>query len=577
MSQTKVQLINAKQTFDTSGVDNVGVITASSFSGDGSQLVGVGVGTTASVNTTGIITAVSFSGDGSGLTGVGFGTEDSGTTTGIITAGKFSGSGIGLTNIGGPVAGLVYSPAIGATSIDTGTNIEIIFSKPIQAGVGTITLRENAADGTIVESIDITSDAITIDTARLTINPTSDLGIGKTHYVVIPTGTVKDTYAGISSNVGITSYYFLTQSVPTDFNLFGWGYSVYGSGFNDKAYRSSPTQLPGTQWNGVISTINMAVATKSDGTYWTWGLNNNGQLGQNNRTERSSPIQVPGTQWTITNVDIARADKGAAFKTDGTLWLWGRDVSAGTLGNNTTNIPHSSPVQLPGTQWSHLALDYQSSGAIKTDGTLWMWGNNASYGRLGTNEINTAYSSPVQIPGTAWDSISLGRNGAALATKTDGTLWAWGGNSYGTLADNTILFKSSPTQIPGTQWDRISAGQNVSYISYATKTDGTLWAWGYNLKGALGDNSIIQRSSPVQVPGTQWAGIKAGYRYMVARKTDGTLWTWGFNENGELGVNDILYYSSPVQVPGTQWGRADTTETQGLGAGQYMTWCLQQP
>ena len=678
MSQSKAQITSPLGTVNiTGGINASGVVTSTSFIGDGTSLTGVAL--TGNINTTGIITAGSYSGDGSNLDGVGIGTEDSINTTGIITASKFSGDGSLLTGIGGPLTPLVYSPGIGETNVGFNTSIVLTFNKPIVASAGTITLRENAADGTIVESFTVTtSDRLTINGAQLTIDPTDDVGAGKTFYVVLPAGAYDDTY-GIDSSEAITNYYYesrnvtnevfywgpggygtglddnITRSSPTqvpgtnwdsgkksigkndyethllkrDGTLWGWGDNGNGTlGVNDTQKRSSPTQIPGTEWSQITGGYTHSGCLKSDGTLWTWGENSQGNLGHNDRiayssprqvpgtqwaavaggrrgfigtktdgtlwswgqssygengyglsstgASRSSPVQIPGTEWTTDFNKISFSYHDAkCFKTDGTLWVWGRN-NYGKLGLNNT-VQRSSPVQLPGTQWSHLALDYQSSGAIKTDGTLWMWGSNSTYGRLGNNQVNTAYSSPIQIPGTAWDGISLGRNAAALATKTDGTLWAWGGNVYGSLGDNSVVQRSSPTQIPGTNWDRIAAAQNVTHTSYATKTDGTLWAWGRNNYGQLGRNNKAEYSSPVQIPGTSWAGIKAGYRYVVARKTDNTIWAWGLNENGELGVNDILYYSSPTQVPGTQWGKADTTDTQGLGAGQYMTWCLQQP
>jgi len=244
MSVTKAQLLSPVGIVTASGVNVSGTITATSFSGSGANLTGVGVTAGASVNTSGIITAVSFSGDGSNLSGIGIGSTANVATTGIITASKFSGSGIGLTNIGGPIAGLVYSPPIGATGIGSLSNISITFSKPIQAGVGTITLRTDSATGSIIESFDVgTSSSISISGAKLIIDPTSNLGAGTTHYVVIPAGALKDTYAGISSNVGITSYYFRTQQI--DYSLFAWGYNVLGAlGQNDTTTRSSPIQIP---------------------------------------------------------------------------------------------------------------------------------------------------------------------------------------------------------------------------------------------------------------------------------------------------------------------------------------------
>jgi hypothetical protein len=95
----------------------------------------------------------------------------------------------------------------------------------------------------------------------------------------------------------------------------------------------------------------------------------------------------------------------------------------------------------------------------------------------------------------------------SLATKTDGTLWSWGSNGGGTLGQNTTTDVSSPVQIPGTTWSSISA---VSNHSLATKTDGTLWSWGRNNYGQLGQNTTTSVSSPVQIPGTTWSSISGG-------------------------------------------------------------------
>ena len=188
---------------------------------------------------------------------------------------------------------------------------------------------------------------------------------------------------------------------------------------------------------------------------------------------------------------------------------------------------------------------YDAPGGDPGDTLLFVWGNNNA-GFLGDSTI-ISKSSPVQIPGKQWSDIS-GGNKHTLVTKTDGTLWSWGCSGSGQLGDNTAIDKdkSSPIQIPGTQWDKVSSGE---YHSLATKTDGTLWSWGSNGYGRLGHNNIINRSSPVQVPGTQWININASSHISVARKTDGTLWSWGYRGCGQLGDNTIITKSSPVQVP----------------------------
>ena len=160
--------------------------------------------------------------------------------------------------------------------------------------------------------------------------------------------------------------------------------------------------------------------------------------------------------------------------------------------------------------------------AIKTDGTLWTWGNNPT-GELGHNN-RTQYSSPKQIPGTTWKSTGGSRNTIA-ATKTDGTLWVWGFNEYGQVGDNSRTHRSSPVQIPGTDWD-ICGGTGVHSIA-ATKTNGTLWMWGNNDEGELGQNtkgnSTNTRSSPTQIPGTNWnlEGVSSASQndgFMVVRQ-----------------------------------------------------------
>ncbi len=189
-----------------------------------------------------------------------------------------------------------------------------------------------------------------------------------------------------------------------------------------------------------------------------------------------------------------------------------------------------------------------------------MWGYNY-YGVLGTNN-HTNYSSPVQTiaGGTNWKSVSCGV-GVIGAIKTDGTLWVWGYNSDGQLGTNNITDYSSPVQTiaGGTNWKSVSCGGSHTG---AIKTDGTLWVWGYNYSGQLGTNNITDYSSPVQTiaGGTNWKSVSCGQYYTGAIKTDGTLWMWGVY--GALGVNDTVHRSSPVQVsPDILWKNINCSST----------------
>ena len=219
------------------------------------------------------------------------------------------------------------------------------------------------------------------------------------------------------------------------------------------------------------------------------------------------------------------------------MWAAGKGTDGALAQNNQIN--YSSPVQIPGS-WDTDLISYAFAAGsaflnTKTDGTLWIWGKNND-GELGLNQVDgTRYSSPVQLPGTDWALSSRGdRSNAAI--KTDGTLWMWGGNSRGELGQNDVNKRSSPVQVGSdTTWSK--AYLSINSI-FATKTDGTLWAWGQNNNGTLGQNlpGNSHRSSPVQVPGTWISVITSNYRSGGVRE-DGTMWTWGANSNGELGHN----------------------------------------
>ena len=312
---------------------------------------------------------------------------------------------------------------------------------------------------------------------------------------------------------------------------------------------SSPTQVPGTTWSEIHCPRNgqRSLALKTDGTLWSWGGSEDGASGLNVGISYSSPTQIPGTTWAAVEIDT---NVSLAQKTDGTLWAWGKN-EYGNLGqNNKTN--RSSPIQIgSGTDWSkNISAGDGKSGAVKTDGTLWVWGKN-NFGNLGLNN-RTNLSSPTQIPGTwltSYGALSMGSE--SLAIKSDGTLWAWGYGGSGSLGQNDTTWRSSPVQVGSdTTWAWI----NAEYISaFGVKTDGTLWSWGYGSGGALGQNNQTSYSSPKQVgSGTDWSKVWSNEMVGAGLKTDGTAWVWGRNYYGELGQNESrgASKSSPTQVPG---------------------------
>jgi len=344
--------------------------------------------------------------------------------------------------------------------------------------------------------------------------------------------------------------------------LWAWGdnINIGQLGDNTVASKSSPIQTiaGGTNWKQVSTGGYTVGSIKTDGTLWLWGKNHVGQLGDNTNVNKSSPVQTiaGGTNWKQVACGYTIT---AAIKTDGTLWTWGSNFY-GQLGDNTTTgagFLKSSPVQTVsgGTNWKQASANSASVYAIKTDGTLWVWGLN-NQGQLGDN-TTASKASPVQTiaAGTNWKQVASGYQQCA-AIKTDGTLWLWGYNNNGELGDNTRVAKSSPVQTisGGTNWKQVSINKNGAA---AIKTDATLWGWGSGFAGKLGEGFVVNRSSPVQTMagGTNWKQVACGYYHTIAIKTDGTLWGWGSNTLGELADSTRTNKSSPVQTVagGTNW------------------------
>ena len=249
------------------------------------------------------------------------------------------------------------------------------------------------------------------------------------------------------------------HAIKTDGSLWTWGSA--GSkgrlGLGNATSYSSPVQVGAlTDWASVSDGVNVSSAVKTDGTLWTWGISSAGVLGNGTASgDKSSPIQVGAlTDWAGVSAGVSHA---LAIKTDGSIWSWGRG-STGRLGHGDT-IYRSSPVQIGNlTDWTSVAVGYNHSIALKTNGTLWGWGTNTTNGEVGDG-TSVDRSSPVQIGSlTDWASISSG-NRHNVALKTDGTIWAWGDGQSGQLGQGNIGDRNSPVQIGSdTSWISIKAG-----------------------------------------------------------------------------------------------------------------------
>jgi len=284
----------------------------------------------------------------------------------------------------------------------------------------------------------------------------------------------------------------------------------------------------------------------NNGTVKAWGNNQFGQIGDGTTTDRHTPVEVTS----LTNI-AAVASGGyhsLALANDGKVWAWGKN-DQGQLGDGTLSENHT-PKQVVGlTNIISIAAGFDYSLALKNDGTVWAWGGNM-WGTLGDGTFTNKWQ-PVQVSNLSGITFISAATEHCLALKNNGTVWSWGWNANGCLGDgSTVASRATPAQIPGL--NSITAiAANGSFHNMVLKNDGTVWTWGDNFYGQLGDGTFVEKTVPVQLASlTNIVAIGTGERHSFAIKTDGSLWAWGWNGNGQLGVDFTFSFSenSPVNV-----------------------------
>jgi alpha-tubulin suppressor-like RCC1 family protein len=350
---------------------------------------------------------------------------------------------------------------------------------------------------------------------------------------------------------------------------------------------------------GILSAgSGFTAALKVDGTLWMWGWNDNGQLGNGGYVQSNEPGFVnQETNWAVVSCGTHFT---AAIKADGTLWQWGGnqtnrptqvssdrdwlavscggthfialkrngslwgsgDNGAGQLGTGT-NPPYTfgELVQV-GTDldWKTVAAGFLVTVAIKTNGTLWAWGDNDGFQTSSGSFVST--NRPAQLGSdTDWEAVACGFKpavvsefqGYAIASKKNGSLWGFGYNVFGQLGIGTYTGTNQPTRIGlDTNWIGFACRD---YATLALRSDGTLWGWG---RSPLGDGGTYTRTNqPVQINSeTNWIAVACGTSHTLALKSDGSLWAWGSNSSGQLGIGGSGFsVSIPTRVgPDNDWG-----------------------
>ena len=334
---------------------------------------------------------------------------------------------------------------------------------------------------------------------------------------------------------------------------------------------------------------------KTDGTLWAWGSNPFGELGQGvDSVNVTTPIQIgTDTDWAVVAAGMSH---GLALKDDHTLWSWGHNLF-GQLGDGTitvmeadgttynTNNDSYTPQQVGSSSWYKIAAGSYSSFAFDISGNLYAWGRNED-GQLGIGS-NIDASVPTQVGASSgWTAVSSGPDTSSAQAHSlgimGGNLYVWGGNDHSQLGDNSTTSTNTPTQLGTASWNKVSAGEG---FSVAIKDDNTLWTWGDDIAGQLANGTgHVDATAPVQIGSDTWSAISAAQRFVLALQSDNSLWSWGTNFYGQIGdgtrtimtlntstsqyeVTDDQQKDAPVQI-GTD------TDWSSVSAGAQLSQAL---
>lgn len=323
-------------------------------------------------------------------------------------------------------------------------------------------------------------------------------------------------------------------------------------------------------FNSTVNSEHTLAFNPADSVLYGWGANGWGQLGLGTRSDSNSPkpVVVPTGVTKYTQVSIG-GGFGAAIGDDGNVYAWGHNTS-GQLGDNTLTT-RSKPGKVlyengdPVTEVIAVAAGGAHCLALKSDLTLWAWGSNAK-GQLGNGELATSkFATQVVTTGIIGDIVAIAAGGEfSLALTSDGTIYAWGSNSHGQMGDGSTVTVKTPKKVVIqenlTEVKIVGIAAGGSHV-LAIDDNGSIWAWGYNGLGQLGDGTtatskvpiklLLKDADDVSISGVA-TSISAGLDHtLVVLDNAGvkTVYGWGLNKFGQLGNNDILDKNIPVLIP----------------------------
>ena len=445
--------------------------------------------------------------------------------------------------------------------LGTGSSTHDTTPTPVPGRVGTALYTQVAAGG--AHSLGLRADGSLWAWGS---NSQGQLGNGTTNDTATPTQVGTALYKQVAAGAAYT------LALQVNGNAWGWGNNQAGelgngSTSTDPTATATPGRIGTATYVQVAAGSTHSLALQADGTLWAWGDNQYGQLGGG----PAGPVPAPtATGMALpTRSTAAGGNFGLAVRADGTLWAWG-DNTYGQLGDGSTT-PSLPPRQV-GTarDWVQVAAGLRHALALKADGTLWAWGSN-TYGQLGSAPGSATPSSatPTRVGTALYTQVTAGST-HSLALQVDGSAWAWGNNGYGQLGSvlPTGTLTPTPTRVGTATYTQLAAGLS---FSLGRQADGSLWAWGSNGYGQLGNGLTANSSTPVRVGTALYTQLAAGGTHGLGLRADGSVWAWGINSSGQLGVaanNGTLAANPTPQRVGT------ATYTQ-LAAGELQSLALQ--
>ncbi len=351
---------------------------------------------------------------------------------------------------------------------------------------------------------------------------------------------------------------FYTIGLDKNGQIWSWGASSYGQLGNYSIINATtPVSIQGAKKTFCKIAQNFylhAAGIDKNGQIWSWGYNAQGELGDNSTESRCTPVSIQGAKKTFCQIT-----SGLAIDMYGQVWGWGSNPG-GKIGDNT-NFNYSTPVSIQGVKktFCYISSNYRHTLGIDSHGDVWGWGYDSS-GQLGDG-YSVSRMTPVRVCNFVIESpysveiAAVGNYFSIVIDKTDGSIWSWGFNTQGQLGDNSVLCKSVPASIQGSKktFCKIGVGGGNDFL-LAIDNTGQVWAWGNNNNGQLGDNSVISRRTPVSIQGSKktFSSITIGAKHTIAIDNNYVLWGWGYNFYGQLGVNSTVSRRTPVSIQGAK-------------------------